>query len=65
MRILASDRAQFLGQHRCREFDCPQEPLPEQLKVLLREVDGVERRRQLQAKLNALRSRPLRPAAKR
>lgn len=51
MRILAGGRVLFIGQHRCPEFDCPQEPLPGKLKVLLCLVDGAERRRQIQAKL--------------
>ena len=45
----------FIGQHRCQEFDYSQEPLPEELNVLLCLLDGAERRRHLQAKLNALR----------
>jgi hypothetical protein len=45
----------FIGQNRCPEFDCHQEPPPEELNVLLCLLDGAERRRQLQAKLNALR----------
>jgi hypothetical protein len=51
MRILARDRVLFTGQHRCPEFDYPQEPLPEELKVLLCLLDGAERRRHLQDKL--------------
>ena len=43
MRILTRDRV----------FDCPHE-LPDQLKILLCLVDGAERRRHLQAKLNNL-----------
>jgi hypothetical protein len=61
MRILAGGRVLFIGQHQCPEFDCPQEPLPGKLKVLLCLVDGAERRRQIQAKLNVLHPRP-RPA---
>ncbi len=38
-------------------FDCPQEALPEKLKVLLCLVDGAKRRRQIQAKLNVLHPR--------
>lgn len=52
MRILAGSRELFIGQHCCPEFDCPQEPLPGNLQVLLCLVDGGERRRQTQAKLN-------------
>jgi len=60
MRILAGGRVLFIGQHQCPEFDCPQEPLPGKLKVLLCLVDGAERRRQIQAKLSVLHpwSRP-------
>jgi len=54
MRIPARE-VLFIGQHRCQEFDYPQEPLPEELNVLLCLLDGAERRRHLQAKLNALR----------
>ena len=56
MRILAGGRVLFIGQHGCPEFDCPQEPLPGKLKVLLCLVDGAERRRQIQAKLSVLTS---------
>jgi len=52
MRILAGSRELFIGQHYCPEFDCPQEPFPGKLQVLLCLVDGAERRRQTQAKLN-------------
>lgn len=41
------------GQHRCPEFDCPQE-LPKKFDVLLCLLDGAERRLQLQAKINAV-----------
>ena len=58
MRILARDRALLIGRHRCPEFDCPQEPLPGNLKVLLCRIDGAERRRHLQDKLNALHPQP-------
>ena len=54
MRILTRDRGLFIGQQRSREFDCPQEPLPEKFKVLLCLMDGAERRRRIQAKLNVL-----------
>jgi len=54
-------RVLFIGQHQCPEFDCPQEPLPGKLKVLLCLVDGAERRRQIQTKLSVLHPRP-RPA---
>jgi hypothetical protein len=52
MRILAGGHVLFIGQHDCPEFDCPQEAPPEQLNVLLCLLDGAERRRQIQAKLN-------------
>ena len=57
MRILAGGRVLFLGQQQCPEFQCPQEALPEQFKILLCLVDGAERRRQIQAKLNRTISR--------
>lgn len=53
MRILAPGRVLFTGQHLCPEFDCPQE-LPDKLQVLLCLLDGAERRKHLQAKLNRL-----------
>jgi hypothetical protein len=34
------------------KFDCSQQPLPSNLEVLLCFVDGAERRRQVQTKLN-------------
>ena len=57
MRILAGGRVLFIGQHQCPEFDYSQDALPGNLKVLLCLVDGAERRRQIQAKLNVLHSR--------
>ena len=54
MRILAPERVLFTGQHLCPEFDYPQGPLPDKLQVLLCLLDGAERRRHLQAKLNRL-----------
>ena len=53
MRILNRDRGLFIAEQR-REVDCPQEPLPEKFKVLLCLMDGAERRRRIQAKLNVL-----------
>ena len=50
MRILAGGRV--VGLDRCPGFDSPQEALPGQLEVLLCLVDGAERRRQFQTKLN-------------
>jgi hypothetical protein len=58
MRILAHDGVLFTGQHGCPEFDYPQEPLPEELKVLLCLLDGAERRWHLQDKLNASHPQP-------
>ena len=50
MRILAGGRV--VGLDQCPGFDCAHEPLPLKLQVLLCLVDGAERRRQIQAKLN-------------
>ena len=58
MRILTRGRVLFTGQHLCSEFNCPQEPLPDKLQVLLCLLDGAERRRHLQAKLNRLSPGP-------
>jgi hypothetical protein len=44
----------FMGQDRCPEFDPYREPLPKKWEVLLCLVDGAERRRKFQAKLNAV-----------
>jgi hypothetical protein len=44
----------FIGQDRCAEFDPGPKPLPKELDVLLCLIDGAERRRTLQAKLNNL-----------
>jgi hypothetical protein len=44
----------FIGKDRCPEFDY-QEPIPEELRILLCLLDGAERRHQLQAKLNDFR----------
>jgi hypothetical protein len=52
MRILAPEHVLFTGQHLCPEFDCRKAPLPDNLQVLLCLLDGAERRRLLQAKLN-------------
>ena len=56
MHIVTRDRVLFTGQHLCPEFDCPHE-LPDQLRILLCLVDGADRRRHLQAKLNNLHPR--------
>jgi hypothetical protein len=37
----------FLGQHQWAEFDRPQEPLPDEIKLLLWLMDGAERRHRL------------------
>ena len=55
MRILAGSRV--IGLDQCPGFDCPQEALPGKLRILLCLVDGAERRRQIQAKLNVLNPR--------
>jgi hypothetical protein len=52
MRIPASE-VLFTGQRQCPEFDVPQE-LPQEMKVLLCFLDGAERRREIQAKINAV-----------
>jgi hypothetical protein len=57
MRILGGGRALFIGQRQSPELDCLQETLPERFKVLLCLLDGAERRRQIQAKLNVLHPR--------
>jgi hypothetical protein len=45
-------QAVFLGRALQARFDCPQ-PLPDELNVLLWFLDGAERRRRIQARLNA------------
>jgi len=62
MRILNRGRVLFTGQHLCPELDCPKEPLPDKLEVLLCLLDGAERRRHLQAKLNRLSHGPTQAA---
>ena len=52
MRIPARE-ALFTRQSGGGVFDCYQEPLPEEMNLLLCLLDGAERRLQLQAKLNA------------
>jgi hypothetical protein len=52
MRIPASE-VLFTGQDQCSEFDAPQE-LPEEMRILLCLLDGAERRREIQAKINAV-----------
>jgi hypothetical protein len=37
----------FLGQHQWAEFDRPQEPLPDEIRLLLWLMDGAERRHRL------------------
>jgi len=46
-------QAVFLGRALQARFDCPQQPLPDELNVLLCFLDGAERRRRVQAALNA------------
>ena len=53
MRITARE-VLFTGQDRCPEFDLRKEPLPEVLNILICLLEGAERRRQIQAKLNTL-----------
>jgi hypothetical protein len=56
MRILAGSRV-FVRRGHSPELDCAQDTLPERFKVLLCLLNGAERRRQIQAKLNVLRPR--------
>jgi predicted RNA-binding Zn-ribbon protein involved in translation (DUF1610 family) len=56
MRIPARE-AHFIGRDQCPEFNCPQEPLPESFEILLCLMDGADRRRHLQAKLNLVTPR--------
>jgi hypothetical protein len=46
-------QAAFLGRALKARFDGPQQPLPDELNVLLCFLDGAERRRRIQAALNA------------
>jgi hypothetical protein len=46
-------QAVFLGRDLQARFDCSQKPLPDELNVLLWFLDGAERRRHIQATLNA------------
>jgi hypothetical protein len=46
-------QAVFLGPALKACLDCPQQPLPDELNVLLCFLDGAERRRRIQAALNA------------
>ena len=46
-------QAVFLGRALQARFDCPQQPLPDELNVLLCFLDGAGRRRRIQAALNA------------
>ena len=46
-------QAVFLGRALQARFDCSQQPLPNELNVLLWFLDGAERRRRIQATLNA------------
>src|SRR5215468_4087345 len=46
-------QAVFLGRALQARFDCSHQPLPDELNVLLWFLDGAERRRRIQATLNA------------
>jgi hypothetical protein len=46
-------QAVFLGRALQARFDCSQEPLPDELNVLLWFLDGAERRRGIQERFNA------------
>jgi hypothetical protein len=46
-------QAVFLGRALQARFDCSQKPLPDEVNVLLWFLDGAERRRRIQATLNA------------
>jgi hypothetical protein len=46
-------QAVFLGRALQARFDSPKEPLPDELNVLLCFLNGAERRRRIQAALNA------------
>ena len=46
-------QAVFLGRALQARFDCSQQPIPDELNVLLWFLDGAERRRRIQATLNA------------
>jgi hypothetical protein len=46
-------QAVFLGRALKACLDCPQQPLPDELNVLLCFLDGAERRRRIQAAFNA------------
>ena len=45
-------QAQFLGRALKACFDCTQQPLPDELNVVLGLLDGAERRRRIQATIN-------------
>ncbi len=51
MRILAGTRV--VGLDQCLGFECPKEPLPNQLAVQLCLLDGAQQRRHIQAEVNA------------
>jgi hypothetical protein len=48
-----SKQAVFLGRALQARFDCSQKPSPDEVNVLLWFLDGAERRRRIQATLNA------------
>ena len=58
MRILA--RGRVIGMDQFPGFDCPREPPPEKLNILLCLIDGADRRRKFQVKLNNETPTPLR-----
>ena len=41
------NQVRFLGQRQWAEFDCPQESLPDEIRILLWLMDGAERRHRL------------------
>ena len=47
MRTSSSRPVQFIGQGPLPEFDCSQQPLPDNIRVLLWMLDGAERRHHL------------------
>jgi hypothetical protein len=45
--VIDEGKCQFIGEAKGNEFDCPQEPLPDAMSVLLCLIDGAERRQSL------------------
>jgi len=58
-------QALFLGRALQARFDCRQQPLPDELNVLLSFLDGAERRRRIQATLNGRQMVKTRSAGRR